>query len=162
MLRGHTQNLDPNRISSSRIKSAAQVITVCFWITYRYISIIYLKEDMGINFYGSTFRNAVFAILKVISGQYAWQGDKGRRKGGSTLWSSCHDFIFFSLNALPVFLWAAEKMVMSPFLIKLLFLFLMRCSLLKSRGFYFTETCWFWLGGKCSKTEEEGRKGIKI
>lgn len=50
---------------------------------------------------------------------------------------------FFSLNALPVFLSAAEKMLMLPFVIKLLFLFLILCSLLKSRGFYFTETCWF-------------------
>lgn len=38
---------------------------------------------------------------------------------------------FFFLTSLSVFLSAAEKMLMLPFVIKLLFLFLIHCSFLK-------------------------------
>lgn len=53
------------------MKSAAGVITVCFLITYRSISIIYIKEAMSIHFYGPTFENIlwkspVFAILSQL------------------------------------------------------------------------------------------------
>lgn len=39
--------------------------------------------------------------------------------------------LFFFLTALSAFLSAAEKMLMLPFVIKLLFLFLIHCSFLK-------------------------------